>query len=150
MEPTPDREESMLAEAMEEIDVQAPYRIESTDDEFVVRIRRSVASEEQVRRHLALMVIESISQKSQLTEEDALALGKEVNRAVSERMRHRFDAAGSTKEKALHVLQQLPADASVEDMIEKLYFISKVERGLQQIEAGQVVPHEEAKRRFGR
>ncbi len=93
MEPTPDREESMLAEAMEEIDVQAPYRIESTDHEFVVRIRRSVASEEQVRRHLALMVIESISQRSQLTEEDALALGKEVNRAASEMMRHRLGLA---------------------------------------------------------
>jgi hypothetical protein len=93
MEPTPDREESMLAEAMEEIEVQAPYRIESTDDEFVVRIRRSVASEEQVRRHLALMVIESISQKSQLTEEDALALGKEVNRAASEKMRRRLGLA---------------------------------------------------------
>ena len=93
MEPTPDREESMLAEATEEVEAGAAYRIENTDDEIVVRIRRGVASEEQVRRHLALMVLESISQKSRLTEEDALALGKEVNRAASEKMRHRLGLA---------------------------------------------------------
>jgi hypothetical protein len=93
MEPTPDREEDMLADALEEIDAQAAYRIESTDDEIVVRIPRGVASEGQVKRYLALMVLDAVRQKSQLTEEDALALGKEVNRAVSERMRHRLGLA---------------------------------------------------------
>ena len=54
------------------------------------------------------------------------------------------------RERALELVQQLPPEASVEEMMEKLYFLSKVERGLRQIEAGQVVSHEEAKRRFGR
>jgi predicted transcriptional regulator len=54
------------------------------------------------------------------------------------------------REKALEMIQQLPPEASVEEMMEKLYFLSKVERGLRQIDAGQVVSHEEAKRRFGR
>jgi predicted transcriptional regulator len=54
------------------------------------------------------------------------------------------------RERAIELIQQLPAEASVEEMMEKLYFLSKVERGLRQIDAGQVVSHEEAKRRFGR
>jgi predicted transcriptional regulator len=54
------------------------------------------------------------------------------------------------REKAIEMIQQLPPEASVEEMMEKLYFLSKVERGLRQIDAGQVVSHEEAKRRFGR
>jgi predicted transcriptional regulator len=54
------------------------------------------------------------------------------------------------REKAIELIQQLPPEASVEDMMETLYFLSKVERGLRRIDAGQVVSHEEAKRRFGR
>lgn len=34
--------------------------------------------------------------------------------------------------------------------MERLYFLSKVERGVEQADAGQVVSHEEAKRRLGR
>lgn len=51
MEPTPDREDEMLAEALEALETRAPYRIESTDHEIVVRIPRSMASEEQIRRY---------------------------------------------------------------------------------------------------
>jgi predicted transcriptional regulator len=57
---------------------------------------------------------------------------------------------GTMKEKALELIQRLPPDATVEDMIEKLYFLEEVERGLRQIDAGQGVSHEEAKLRFGR
>ena len=56
----------------------------------------------------------------------------------------------SMKERALEIIEQLPPDATVDQMMEQLYFLSKVQRGIQQIEAGQVVSHEEAKRRFGR
>jgi predicted transcriptional regulator len=58
--------------------------------------------------------------------------------------------AASMKDKALEAIEQLPSDATVDQMMEQLYFLSKVQRGLQQIDAGQVVSHEEAKRRFGR
>ena len=54
------------------------------------------------------------------------------------------------RERAIELIQQLPPDVSVEEMMEKLYFLSKVERGLRQIDVGQVVSHEEAKHRFGR
>jgi predicted transcriptional regulator len=58
--------------------------------------------------------------------------------------------SATSRERAIELIQQLPPEASVEEMMEKLYFLSKVERGLRQIDAGQVVSHEEAKRRFGR
>ena len=42
-----------------------------------------------------------------------------------------------------------PADASVEEAMERLYFLSKVERGLQQADAGKTLSHEEVRRRLG-
>jgi predicted transcriptional regulator len=55
----------------------------------------------------------------------------------------------TTKDKILEALQALPADATVEDAIESLVFMAKVEEGLAQLDAGQGIPHEEVKRRFG-
>jgi hypothetical protein len=91
--PGPDREEKMLAEALEELKAQPAYRIESDGDEVVVRFRRNGLSDRQITRYLALMELDAIRQKSELTEADALALGKEVNRAVWERARHRLGLA---------------------------------------------------------
>jgi predicted transcriptional regulator len=52
----------------------------------------------------------------------------------------------TTKEKVLDVLRRLPPDATIEDAMERLYFLGKVERGLKQADAGEVVSHEEARR----
>jgi predicted transcriptional regulator len=52
----------------------------------------------------------------------------------------------TTKEKVLDALRRLPPDATVEDAMERLYFLGKVERGLKQADAGEVVSHEEARR----
>ena len=38
----------------------------------------------------------------------------------------------TTKEKLLHALQDLPADATIEDAMERFLFLAKVERGLKQ------------------
>jgi predicted transcriptional regulator len=56
--------------------------------------------------------------------------------------------SGNTKDKVLEQLEKLPSDATVEDAMERLYFLAKVERGLAESEAGQTVSHEEAKRRL--
>ena len=48
----------------------------------------------------------------------------------------------------LEAVQQLPADATVEQAMERLYFIAKVEEGLRQPEAGKLVSHEGVKRRL--
>ncbi|TAL22564.1 MAG: hypothetical protein EPN94_10850 [Nitrospirae bacterium] len=54
----------------------------------------------------------------------------------------------SVKEKVLKAVQELPSDVTFEDTIEKLYFLYKVERGLQQADSGQKISHEEAKLRM--
>jgi predicted transcriptional regulator len=52
------------------------------------------------------------------------------------------------RDKVLSMIQRLPPDVTVEEIMEKLYLLAKVERGLRQIDAGEGVPHEEAKRRI--
>lgn len=54
------------------------------------------------------------------------------------------------KQKALQAVKGLPEDASIEDAMERLLFLSKVERGLQQADAGQTVPHSKVKEKMKR
>lgn len=89
----PDREESMLAQALEEIETQAAFHIESSGDEVVVRFRRGGLSDQQISRFLALLELDAIRQKSQLTEEGARELAEEIDRAVWEKVRHRLGLA---------------------------------------------------------
>jgi hypothetical protein len=53
------------------------------------------------------------------------------------------------KSDIVRVIQDLPEDATVEDAMERLYFLAKVERGLEQSE-GETISHEEIKIRFRR
>ena len=56
----------------------------------------------------------------------------------------------TTKEAILQALEQLPDDATVEDAIERLIFLDKIDRGLSQADAGQKVSQEEARRRMAK
>ena len=57
---------------------------------------------------------------------------------------------GSTGKALLQkAVEQLPENASVEDAIERLVFLAKIERGLADANAGRTVSHEEVKRRLG-
>lgn len=51
------------------------------------------------------------------------------------------------KGKMLRVIQELPDDATIEDAMDRLYLLYKVERGIAQAGAGQKVSQEEARRR---
>jgi predicted transcriptional regulator len=53
------------------------------------------------------------------------------------------------RERILEALQDLPDDATVDDAIERLVFLAKVDAGLAELDAGKGVSHEEAKRRLG-
>ena len=57
-------------------------------------------------------------------------------------------AGSSAKEKVLEAIQQLPADATVEDAMERLYFLAKVDKGLRQAESGETLKHDEARKRL--
>jgi len=56
--------------------------------------------------------------------------------------------APSMKDKMVETIQKLPPDATVEDAIERLLFLAKVERGLREADEGKTIPHSEMKRRF--
>ena len=57
--------------------------------------------------------------------------------------------AETPKQLALKAIEDLPADATIEDAMERLYFLAKVYRGLAEADAGRFVSHEEVKARFG-
>jgi len=52
------------------------------------------------------------------------------------------------KQRAIEALQALPEHATIGDAIERLCFIAKIEEGLRQSNAGQLVSHDEVKRTF--
>ena len=54
----------------------------------------------------------------------------------------------TVKEQVLKSIQELPQDASIEDAMEKLYLLYKVDRGIKQADAGEKVSQEEAKERM--
>lgn len=55
----------------------------------------------------------------------------------------------TVKEQALKAVAALPETATFEDVLERLLFISKVERGLADADAGKLIPHAQVKARFG-
>ena len=56
----------------------------------------------------------------------------------------------STKEQMIQLIEKLPADATVEDAMENLYLLVKIERGIAQADAGQKISQEEARRQLER
>ena len=54
----------------------------------------------------------------------------------------------TVKDRVIDAVRELPEDATVEDVMERLYFLAKVEKGLRQADAGETVSHEEAGRRI--
>jgi predicted transcriptional regulator len=56
--------------------------------------------------------------------------------------------AKTEKEVIVNAVQSLPDDTSFEEAMERLYLLSKVERGLKQADEGQTISHEEAIKRL--
>lgn len=56
--------------------------------------------------------------------------------------------AATEKERALEAIRTLPDGATIDEAIERLCFIAKIEEGFRQSDAGHVVSHEEIKKRF--
>ena len=54
-----------------------------------------------------------------------------------------------TRDRIIECLRDMPADATIDDAIERLLFLGKIEAGLSELDSGQGVPHREAKRRLG-
>jgi len=58
-------------------------------------------------------------------------------------------AARMTRDRILAALQDLPADATVDDAIERLVFLAKIDAGLAELDEGKGIPHAEVKQRLG-
>jgi predicted transcriptional regulator len=54
----------------------------------------------------------------------------------------------TTKEKMVKTVQELPDDASVEDAMERLLLLAKIERGIQQADRGELITHQTVKDRM--
>jgi hypothetical protein len=52
------------------------------------------------------------------------------------------------KQRVVEAVHGLPDDATVEDAIERLCFLVKVQKGVGELDRREGVPHEEAKRRI--
>jgi DNA polymerase elongation subunit (family B) len=56
----------------------------------------------------------------------------------------------SVKEKIVKVVKDLPEKTSIDEAMDKLYLLSKIEKGIAQADNGQTVSHVQAKRRMKR
>ena len=56
----------------------------------------------------------------------------------------------TVKQTAIEAIKNLPDEASFDDIMERLYFIQKIEAGLKDIEEGRVYSHDEVKKRLAR
>jgi predicted transcriptional regulator len=54
------------------------------------------------------------------------------------------------KQKVLDAVEQLPSNATIEDVIERLVFLAKIEQGLAQADAGQLIPHDQVAAPYSR
>ena len=49
------------------------------------------------------------------------------------------------REKVIDTVNNLPQEFELDELVEKLILVEKVENGLKQLESNQVVPHEQVK-----
>lgn len=54
----------------------------------------------------------------------------------------------AAKQLLREAVEHVPDDASVEDVMERLYFLAKVARGIEAADGDEVVSHEEIEREF--
>jgi len=58
-------------------------------------------------------------------------------------------APPTQRDRILEALQDLPADATVDDAIERCVFLAKIDAGLAELDEVKGIPHEEVKQRLG-
>jgi hypothetical protein len=54
-----------------------------------------------------------------------------------------------TRDRIIEALQEMPPNATIDDAIERLVFLAKIETGLAELDRSEGVSHDEAKHRFG-
>ncbi len=54
----------------------------------------------------------------------------------------------TVKEKILKALEEMPQDVSFSEVMERLYFLQKVDQGIKQVADGDTISHADAKARI--
>ena len=54
------------------------------------------------------------------------------------------------KQKVLDTVKELPNEFELDQLVEKLLFIEKVEKGLEQVKNGETISHDEMKKMVGK
>jgi predicted transcriptional regulator len=55
-----------------------------------------------------------------------------------------------TKQQILKAIAELPEDAGVEEALDRLYLLYKVQKGLDQADRGELISQEEVRQRMGK
>ena len=56
----------------------------------------------------------------------------------------------TTKELVRRALDNLPDDVTLPDVIDRLYYLYQIQLGLEDLDAGRTIPHEEVKRQMAK
>jgi len=56
----------------------------------------------------------------------------------------------NVKKQVIQMIESLPEDVSIEDVMAELYFKLQVDSGLKELDAGKGIPHEAVERRMGK
>lgn len=54
------------------------------------------------------------------------------------------------KKSVMGIVESMPDDATLDDLVPELYLQMNVEEGIRQLDAGEGIPHDEVKRRFSK
>ncbi len=61
-----------------------------------------------------------------------------------------MSTSATPKQAAMEIIRDLPDDASPEDIIAELYFRQEIQSGLDQLDRGQGISHDEVKKRLAK
>lgn len=56
----------------------------------------------------------------------------------------------TNKQEILKALAELPDDAGIEEALERLYLLYRIENGIRQADAGELISQDEARRRMAK
>ena len=54
----------------------------------------------------------------------------------------------SQKEIVLHAISELPDDVSLQEIADRIEFLAAIQKGMDQLDCGEGIPHEEVKRQL--
>jgi len=56
----------------------------------------------------------------------------------------------TTKEEVIKIIERMPEEASISDIMAELYFCLKVDSGIRELDEGRGIPHAEVREQMGK